>query len=51
MCFTPCNCSMRTIASAPVHERTLTGLAVLLQSQALKQALDPHGLLNPGKLI
>ena len=31
-----------SLASAPVSERTLTGLAVLLQSQALKRALGPY---------
>ncbi|UDQ91673.1 conjugal transfer protein TrbE [Xanthobacter autotrophicus] len=31
-----------SLASAPVEERTLTGLAVLLQSNALKQALRPY---------
>src|SRR3546814_7314193 len=29
--------ALRSLATAPVPERTLTGLAVLLQSQALKQ--------------
>ncbi|KTE24076.1 MULTISPECIES: conjugal transfer protein TrbE [unclassified Sphingopyxis] len=31
-----------SLASAPQEERTLTGLAVLLQSSALKQALAPY---------
>ena len=34
--------ALSSLASAPVAERTLTGLAVLLQSQALKQALAPY---------
>jgi type IV secretion system protein VirB4 len=36
--------ALTSLASAPVSERTLTGLAVLLQSQALKQALAPYCL-------
>lgn len=36
--------ALGSLASAPVGERTLTGLAVLLQSQILKQALAPYGL-------
>jgi type IV secretion system protein VirB4 len=34
--------ALTSLATAPVAERTLTGLAVLLQSQALKQALAPY---------
>ncbi|MGN6373949.1 MAG: conjugal transfer protein TrbE [Sphingomonas sp.] len=34
--------ALGSLASAPVAERTLTGLAVLLQSQPLKQALAPY---------
>ena len=34
--------ALTSLASAPVEERTLTGLAVLLQSHALKQALRPY---------
>ena len=34
--------ALTSLASAPVGERTLTGLSVLLQSQALKQALRPY---------
>ncbi|WP_454918780.1 conjugal transfer protein TrbE [Xanthobacter sediminis] len=34
--------ALTSLASAPVEERTLTGLAVLLQSTALKQALGPY---------
>src|SRR3546814_2261505 len=33
--------ALGSLASAPVSERTLTGLAVLLQQQQLKQALGP----------
>ena len=31
--------ALTSLASAPVEERTITGLAVLLQSNDLKQAL------------
>ena len=34
--------ALTSLASAPKPERTLTGLAVLLQSQLLKQALAPY---------
>jgi type IV secretion system protein TrbE len=34
--------ALGSLASAPVAERTLTGLSVLLQSSALKQALQPY---------
>ena len=34
--------ALTSLASAPVVERTLTGLAVLLQSNELKQALRPY---------
>jgi type IV secretion system protein VirB4 len=34
--------ALTSLASAPVTERTLTGLSVLLQSQALKRALQPY---------
>ena len=34
--------ALRSLASARPDERTLTGLAVLLQSQVLKQALQPY---------
>jgi hypothetical protein len=33
-----------SLASAPVEERTITALAVLLQSNDLKQALRRHGI-------
>ena len=40
------------IASAPKAERTLTGLAVLVQSTALSQALAPYTLEGPyGRLL
>jgi type IV secretion system protein TrbE len=34
--------ALTSLASAPVGERTLTGLSVLLQSGALKRALQPY---------
>ena len=34
--------ALTSLASAPIAERTLTGLAVLLQSNDLKQALRPY---------
>ena len=34
--------ALTSLASAPLAERTLTGLCVLLQSQALKRALQPY---------
>ncbi len=34
--------ALASLASSPIHERTITGLAVLLQSTALKQALQPY---------
>jgi type IV secretion system protein TrbE len=41
-----------SLASAPVPERTLTGLSVLLQSNALKQALRPYCVGGPyGRLL
>ena len=36
--------ALGSLASAPEQERTLTGLAVLLQSNALKRALKPYCL-------
>ncbi|MFH3480699.1 conjugal transfer protein TrbE [Xanthobacter variabilis] len=36
--------ALSSLSSAPVEERTLTGLAILLQSNALKQALRPYCL-------
>src|SRR3546814_13902499 len=44
--------ALTSLASAPVAERTLTGLAVLLQSQELKQALAPYLVGGPwGRLL
>jgi type IV secretion system protein VirB4 len=44
--------ALGSLASAPVAERTLTGLTVLLQSQVLKQALQPYCLGGPyGRLL
>ena len=44
--------ALTSLASAPVHERTLTGLAVLLQSNPLKQALQPYCVGGPyGRLL
>jgi type IV secretion system protein VirB4 len=34
--------ALTSLASAPMEERTITGLTVLLQSSALKQALRPY---------
>jgi type IV secretion/conjugal transfer VirB4 family ATPase len=44
--------ALTSLASAPVMERTLTGLSVLLQSQALKRALQPYCVGGPsGRLL
>lgn len=44
--------ALSSLASAPVQERTLTGFAVLLQSQELKQALAPYCVGGPwGRLL
>jgi type IV secretion system protein TrbE len=44
--------ALASLASAPASERTLTGLAVLLQDQTLKQALMPFCLGGPwGRLL
>ncbi len=44
--------ALTSLASAPVVERTLTGLAVLLQSNDLKQALRPFCVGGPyGRLL
>ncbi|MER8808210.1 conjugal transfer protein TrbE [Mesorhizobium australicum] len=44
--------ALTSLASAPVAERTLTGLSVLLQSSALKQALRPYCIGGPyGRLL
>jgi type IV secretion system protein TrbE len=44
--------ALRSLASAPVEERTLTGLALLLQSNALRTALTAYTLEGPyGRLL
>ena len=44
--------ALSSLASAPMLERTLTGLSVLLQSNRLKQALQPYTLAGPfGRLL
>src|SRR3546814_48397 len=44
--------ALGSLARAPVSERTLTGLAVLLQQQQLKQALGPYCVGGPyGQLL
>lgn len=44
--------ALNNLASAPMHERTLTGLSALLQSNALKTALQPYTLEGPfGSLL
>ena len=44
--------ALSSLASAPVDERTLTGLSVLLQSQDLKRALQPYCVGGPfGRLL
>ena len=44
--------ALASLASAPVEQRTLTGLSVLLQSNALRQALAPYVLGGAhGKLL
>jgi len=44
--------ALTSLASAPISERTITGLAVLLQSNALKQALQPYTVGGPwGRLL
>ncbi len=44
--------ALGSLASAPVAERTLTGLALLLQSTALRSALAPYTLEGPfGRLL
>jgi type IV secretion system protein VirB4 len=43
---------LQSLASAPAAERTLTGLAVLVQSNKLSQALHPYTLEGPyGRLL
>jgi type IV secretion system protein TrbE len=44
--------ALNSLASAPISERTITGLSVLLQSNALKQALQPYTVAGPwGRLL
>ena len=44
--------ALGSLASAPVEERTLTGLAGLLQTNRLRQALQPYTLDGPfGRLL
>jgi type IV secretion system protein VirB4 len=44
--------ALTSLASAPITERTLTGLSVLLQSNTLKQALQPYTVGGPwGRLL
>ena len=44
--------ALGSLASAPAPERTLTGLSVLLQSNALKRALQPYTVAGPwGRLL
>ncbi|QXX76115.1 conjugal transfer protein TrbE [Methylovirgula sp. HY1] len=44
--------ALTSLASSPENERTITGLSVLLQSTALKQALQPYCVGGPfGRLL
>jgi type IV secretion system protein VirB4 len=44
--------ALSNLATAPREERTLTGLSLLLQSSALRQALSPYTLEGPyGRLL
>ena len=44
--------ALASLATAPARERTLTGLAVLLQSNRIRQALQPYTLQGPyGRLV
>jgi type IV secretion/conjugal transfer VirB4 family ATPase len=44
--------ALTSLASAPAQERTLTGLSMLLQSAALRQALAPYTVAGPfGRLL
>ncbi|MBI5128906.1 MAG: conjugal transfer protein TrbE [Rhodopseudomonas palustris] len=44
--------ALGSLASAPVGQRTLTGLSILLQSNPLKRALQPYCLGGPyGRLL
>jgi len=44
--------ALSSLKGAPLSDRTLTGLSVLLQSNALRQALQPYTLSGPyGRLL
>ncbi len=44
--------ALTSLASAPIDERTITGLSVLLQSNELKRALQPYCVGGPwGRLL
>ena len=44
--------ALNSLGSAPIRERTITGLSVLLQSQSLKRALQPYTVAGPwGRLL
>src|SRR3546814_20028997 len=44
--------ALGSLATAPVEQRTMTGLALLLQSNALRTALQPYTLDGPyGRLL
>ena len=44
--------ALTSLASAPPQERTITGLSVLLQSNALKRAIQPYTVAGPwGRLL
>ncbi len=44
--------ALNSLASAPIEQRTMTGLSVLLQSNVLRQALQPYVLGGPhGRLL
>jgi len=44
--------ALTSLASAPIEERTLTGLTLLLQSAALRSAMAPYTLEGPfGRLL
>ena len=44
--------ALQSLATAPAHERTLTGLSVLIQANRLRQALQPFTLAGPhGRLL
>src|SRR5690606_17187032 len=44
--------ALGSLADAPIEQRTLTGLAVLIQASGLKRALQPYTLAGPyGRLL